>query len=201
MKSLRFASVFVGLVALSLAAISPKAHAQTFTGTFPSAGSSVVGSLGHFSGKVGYFWSVSRGDMVSELFSGTGLYSVTGLDLDFTITDNVLNPASQMVNWDVRVNGTTVGTWSWAATDGTGPVSLSYTFAPIVGNGTYDIGMFVTNEVPSGHGSIAIAEGGTATLHGSAVPEPTSMALLGSGTLGLIARLRRRKNEGEAVEA
>ena len=70
-------------------------------------------------------------------------------------------------------------------------------FAPIVGNGTYTIAMLVTNDV--NEGSIGLQYPGTATLTGPGagtnpppVPEPTSMILLGSGIVGVIAKRRAR---------
>jgi len=186
----RLAAVGVGL--LTVVAV-PHAQAQTFTASFPSGASTVVGGCLNPPGSLSYFSSVSRGDKVEQTFSGTGLNSITGLALNFDVTHNELSPAAQ-VDWDVRVNGTPAGTWQWTAGEGLGPVHLSYTFAPIVGGGTYDVGMFVSNEVPSGSGPIGVSYQGTLTLHGaSAAPEPRSLALLATGGLPLFGFLRRRQ--------
>jgi hypothetical protein len=146
-------------------------QAQVFVGTFPSASSVVVASLGDLGTSFGYFGDASRGDMVGETFAGTGLSAVSQLDLMFNVSENVLSPGAH-VDWEVRLNGTPVGTWTWSDIDGTGPVSLSYSFAPIVGGGTYTIGMHVTNVVPPWEGSIALAKGGTLTLYGLRQPQP-----------------------------
>lgn len=189
------ATLILALVAVCITA--NRAQAQVFVGTFPSDSSTVVASIGHFGGQIGYFWSASRGDKVEETFVGTGLVSVNQLDLLFDVSQNVLNSGAQ-VDWEVRLNGTPVGTWTWHDTDGTGPVNLSYLFAPIFGGGTYTVGMHVTNEVPPGLGSIVLAKGGTLRLIQErqpqpVVPEPGTLAMLaGAGLAGLGFVVRRR---------
>lgn len=132
---------------------------------------------------------MAEGHSVTETFTGTGLASITGLDLSFNVTWNNLNSGAS-VDWAVLVNGTGVGVWSWSQPDGTGPVNLSYLFPSIAGGGTYTIRMAVTNEVPSGRGSIAIGYPGSATLYGTAIPEPATLLLVSVGFLG-IWRLKR----------
>ncbi len=184
--------VFVIAVALMGIALSGGVSAASWTGEFPSASSTVVASVGHLGGGgMGYFWSVSRGDMVGETFTGTGLAYVDGLDLIFEVTENVLYPG-WAVDWDVKVNGTPVGGWSWADADGTGTVNLSFAFAPIADGGTFTIEMIVVNEVPDGDGSIALGYGGRATLRGGVVPEPSSFAALAGGLIPLLILRRRR---------
>ena len=184
--------VVIGLAAVLAAASVATSCAASFTAQFPSPSSSFVASTSeHFR----YFWSVGRGDCIYQSFTGTGITAVDRILLDFVVDYNVLR--SVPVNWDVRINGTTVGTWSWAPADGTGPVSLDYSFAPITGNGDYLVGMYVTNEVPGGEGSIGLAETGTMTLMGdgqAAVPEWNSLllALTGLGSAISANRLRRR---------
>jgi hypothetical protein len=187
----------VAMVAVLAAAIAMahRAQAQTFSATFPSPLSTVVASVGSLGGgEYGYFWSVARGDKVEETFVGTGLALVVQLDLDFDVSQNVLNSGAH-VDWDVRVNGISVGGWSWHDGDGTGPVSLSYLLAPIVGAGNYTVGMFVTNEVAPGQGSIALREGRLKlTGHSGVVPEPGMWTmLLGFGVSGSVFCLRRRR--------
>jgi hypothetical protein len=182
----------VGLGVLTMVA-PPSAAATTFTAVFPSGSSNVVDSGINPTGSFAYFWSSDRGDKVEQTFADTGLNAITELDLNFDVTQNGLSPHS-VVDWDVRVNGTTVGSWQRTAPEGVGPVNLIYTFAPIVGDGTFDVGMFVTDHVPSGAGAIGVSNEGSLTLKGiGGAPEPSSLAILVTGGLPLFGLLRRRR--------
>jgi hypothetical protein len=175
----------------TLNVVGNAASGATYSDAFPSSGSTVIASVGVIDpGEFGYFWSVSRGDNISESFSGTGLASVSKLDLDFDVTRNVLSSGA-FTNWDVLVNGNVVGSWSWDSSDGTGNVTASYTFPDIVGSGNYAVRMEVTNEVPGGAGSIAIGFPGDLTLTG-VVPEPATFVLAALGLMGMIAGRQRR---------
>ncbi len=160
---------------------------------FPSPTSTVIDSGVNGSGVYCCFWEASRGDSITQTYTGTGLGSITGLDLSFTVPENFLNSGG-VVDWNVLVNGITVGSWMWTQADGTGPVNLAYNFAGIAGMGTYTIEMAVTNNVPPGEGSIAIGESGMATLV-SGTPEPATLGLIGAGLLGLGALARRKRNK------
>lgn len=190
MRSAAF-KAFIGACAVVSAAA---ASAQSFTAPYPSDSSTVIASVGSLgSDSIGYFWSVARGDSVRESYS-TGLSSVEKLHLEFAVTENVLDASSQ-VDWDVRVNGNTVGTWSHSAADGVGQIILDYTFTSIAdGGGNYEVGMFVTNETAPGAGSIALSKNlrSSMTLTHDVVPEPASVATLAIGALAAIRRRRAR---------
>jgi len=182
----------VAAIGLASALLSAQALAVPFTAQFPSSGSTIVASTGFLDlDEVGYFWSSSRGDSVTETFMGTGLPSVNSLGLSLEITQNVLSSGAQ-VDWDVLVNAIVVGNWSWADGDGTGALDLSFAFPDIVGGGTYTIAMVVTNDVPGGLGSIALAANiQTSTVTLNSVPEPGTVALLGLALAGFAFARRR----------
>lgn len=169
------------------------ARADSITVGFPSSSSTTSGIAGFLDGfTIGYFWSASRGDGVSQTYDNTFLDSVDRLDLNLLVNINALQSGAT-VDWDVFLNGALVGSWSWGEGDGTGPAQFSFNFAPIVGSGSYTIEMLVTNDVPIGGGSIALAYPTTATLFPSTpvVPEPTSIVLAGLGVLGAFVGRRR----------
>ena len=143
-------AVFAALAIVLCSSLQHAVAAPSYSDSFPSASSSVIASVGQIrANEFGYFWSVSRGDSVSQAFVGTGLTSVDQLDLDFDITQNVLS-VGESTNWDVLLNNVVVGNWTWSDTSGTGNLPLSFNFPSIVGNGSYTIAMIVTNEVPGG---------------------------------------------------
>jgi len=189
---MRIAAGFIVSI-MCLAFGADVASADSVTVDYPSADSTVVASAGAIDGdEFGYFWSWVRGDRITETFAGTGLYDVTSLDLEFEVTRNVL-VSGRYVDWNVFVNGISVGGFIWSEADGTGTVNLSYTgFTPIVGNGSYTISMEVANTVDPGYGSIAIGFPGSATLTGRSVPEPIMLSMFGVGILGVWLRRRRR---------
>lgn len=190
MKStLLFASALAFATAIpALASVSADVSEE-----FPSPTSTVIDSGADGSGYYCCFWEAARGDSITQAYTGTGLGSITGLDLSFTVPLNVLNSGA-VVDWNVMVNGITVGSWVWTQADGTGPVNLAYNFASIAGMGDYTIEMAVTNNVPPGDGSIAISNTGLATLVSTSSPEPATFGLFGVGLLGLGVLARRRRD-------
>ena len=137
----------------------------------------------------------TAGDNVDQTFTGTGVTSVDSLKVDFNIDDN-LNGASEEVA--VSLNGTTVGDFIVPDNGGSGGVinyAVSVFFAPIVGNGTYDLTMTLLDTIPTGEGSIDFLDGGVFVLNGGVrvvAPEPITILLFGAGLGGLAAARRRR---------
>lgn len=123
---------------------------------FPSANSTVVGSVGFVDGEqVGYFWSAARGDSVSETLSGPPKITKAALNID--VPSNGLVAGAE-VDWVLSINGKDVGKFVVASGD-TGPIKEKYSFSKIKG-GSYDVEIRVTNEVASGDGAITLRYAG-----------------------------------------
>jgi hypothetical protein len=147
----------IAVASMAVLAVGPAANAAVKTRatifTFPSANSTVIGSVGFINScEVGYFWSVSRGDSVAQTFNGPA--SITKALLKAVVVQNVLNSGAH-VDWTLSINGIDVG--RFRVNQGvTGTISLGRTFAAITGP-SYAIKIRVTNEVASGQGSITLA--------------------------------------------
>jgi hypothetical protein len=161
--------------------------------SFPSNDSTVVANGGFLgSEQIGYFWSVARGDRVTETFADS-LTSVNRAIFDFGVPTNVLY--STPLQWDVKINSTTVGNFQIDA-GFTGNRHLDFDFAPIVNiGGQYTVSYVVTNEIPSGWGSHTLAYAGE-WPHSvellNTVPLPAGVLLAGLG-LSVAGILHRRK--------
>jgi len=139
----------------------------TTTVSFPSSTSATKsGTLGGGGG--GVFWN--SGDYVSQSYARA--VSATKLTINLTMSDRTSNYCFVgALNWNVMVNGTVVGTYSWTGGTTSGylgpdrPISKSFTFAaisPVSGNFTLRIQ--ATNTVCSGGGAWNWYPTGTATL-------------------------------------
>ncbi|MGZ3453920.1 MAG: MXAN_6577-like cysteine-rich protein [Polyangiales bacterium] len=128
--------------------ISGGCVAPTTTVTFPSNTSTA--SKGNISS---YYWV--SGEYVQESFARSA--PVKQLDLSFTMTDSTSTYCSGMVTlvWNVKLNGTLVGTYSWALGTGTSThtITKSYTFAPITTGGTATLRIEAASTVCSGGGA------------------------------------------------
>jgi hypothetical protein len=184
-----FAALFHTVPAAATTAVLPFPGTGTLY-TSATNGSGLIPAGGHSA--VMY----TAGDNVDQTFPGTGVTSVDSLKVDFNIDDN-LNGASETV--DVSINGTSVGSFIVPDSGGSGGTinyAVSVFFAPIVGNGTYDLAMTLEDTIPRGKGNIDFLDGGVFVLNGgvrTVVPEPMTLLLLVAGLAALVAdRVRRR---------
>ncbi len=188
MRRLVLAATMLGLMVWT----AIQAEAGVYTGTFPDDSSTSSGHVG-FGDQGPDFGAFFRsGDQVSQTYGGTGLGDVSELALDVNVDRNFLHSGG-FVDLDVRLNGITVGSFIWTQAEGTGIRPLDFAFSPIVGAGTYTLQLIETNNVPPGLGSIAIAKGSEFTLTSAAVPEPSSLALIGIGSFFRLGIWRRRR--------
>lgn len=130
---------------------------------FPSSESSVVSSWGKLDeDEIGYFWSASRGDKITETFA-SGLGQVCQVQLDVFVTRNVLSDDAT-VDWSLEISGHEVTRFEIQA-GFHGQKSVSKVLAlPIVGD-VYTIGINVMNQVPLQKGSHAFAYAGSLFPH------------------------------------
>lgn len=177
-------------IVLVSAAFAASAQASTYSFTFPTAQSQVKASTGFLnSSEVGYFWSATRGDSISQQYVGSGVFGATHLELDLTVSRNSLRPTAS-TQWDILVNGKDVGDWTVNQATGTGTTHLSLNFGPVTGEFN-TLALVLKNNVASGAGSIALGLNTAGTI--SAVPEPETYGMLlgGLALMGLVARRKR----------
>jgi hypothetical protein len=151
----------LSVLALAAAGLAPSAanaadDGVTTVSAFPSASSTVVGSTGFIdSDEVGYFWSATRGDSVTESLPGPS--KIKRAILDVEVVQNVLSNGAH-ADWDVVIDGTVVG--SFVVNQGfTGAIHVDKKFAKKK-NSPYDVSIRMTNDVASGEGSITLAYAG-----------------------------------------
>ena len=183
---------FVALLAAGPASASPTA--LPFPGTGTTYTSAANGS-GHIPSGGASAFMFTAGDNIDETFTGTGVTSVDSLKVDFNI-DDLLNGSSEKVL--IAVNGTPVANFvvpDNSGVDGVTTIAASIFFAPIFGNGTYELTMTLVDTVPGGQGSIDFQDGGVFALNGGVrvvrTPEPISLSLFAAGFVAAIA-IRRR---------
>ena len=139
----------------------------------------------------------TAGDSVEQTFTGVPFVSVDSISANFNI-DDALNGSSETVF--VYINGISIA--SFTVPDAGGAASVfsvggSAFFAPIVGNGTYDLKMTLQDTISPDGGFIDFQDGGAFALDGGVrvenVVEPVTLSLLGVGLAGTFAMRRRKK--------
>ena len=176
----------VFLAAVLAVAFAGGAWADTWD--FPSADSTVVGSVGFIDDdEIGYFWSASRGDSVTEAFADPAS-EVSQAIFDFSVPTNSLRSVASQ--WGVLINGTTIGNFS-VPVGFTGDMHLDLSFDPIpTAGGEYSVRFAHLNEIPGGAGSHTLAYAGDWMHSVSLIPEPATLGLLAVGAIGLLRRRR-----------
>jgi hypothetical protein len=163
--------VVVGLAVAWFASVS--ALGQTYE--YPSAGSTVVGSVGFIDAtRIGFFWSAARGDSVTQTFASP-LSAVDRVIMQLNVPNNGLASA---LNWDVRLNGVDIGDFSVApGVLGDITVDLSGFSVPSMG-GNYTMRIAALNTIPPGGGSHTLTYAGPAAHSLTLLPEPASLILV-----------------------
>lgn len=122
--------------------------APVTTVTFPSNSSSASG------GGISQYYYIA-GQYVQESFARSA--AVKQLDLSLTMSDSTYPYCSGPVSlvWNVKVNGTLVGNYSWVSNTGVGThtITQTYTFAPITTGGTATLRIEAASTVCGGGGA------------------------------------------------
>jgi hypothetical protein len=200
MKKRFFANLALVLAVCLASAIF--ANASDVPEPFPTAGDnycSATNGCGTLpaGGMTGFMWTT--GDYVQSPIFNTGQSSISSLSYDFMVYD-ILGGGGNNETVGYFVNGTEIGTITVPDCGYCGQnMEFSGTFSfGSVGEqgGGFQLEMILQNTIPSGGGSIAFDDGGSATLSGGAgtTPEPGSIVLFGSGVIGLGGMLRRKIN-------
>lgn len=177
------------IMPLALMVATPLSAASV-TLDFPSASSTSTGSGANSQ----FFFSPAH--TVTESFTGTGIADATMFSFDLFIKNINLKDGA-FVTFEARTNMTVLGNFTFSEGDADGLYSFDFAFAdPDPIGDDYSIGLFVTNTVPAGDGSIELFAGAsTVTISDEAgvnvVPLPATGLLLGAGLLGLGAARRK----------
>lgn len=197
MKRFVVVSLALGLVVFLSGATL--AFADDVQEPFPTAGDqfcSATNGCGTIPAGGMTFSMWTTGDYVISPVFNTGQPSINGLSYNFGIWDDLGGGNAETVGY--FVNGTEIGSIVVPDCNYCQTVmnfSGTFNFSAIAEqNGGYQLEMILQNTIPPGGGSIRFDDGGTATLTNSSasVPEPSSIALFGSGLLALAGVVRRK---------
>ncbi|MFI4881332.1 MAG: hypothetical protein ACIAQU_01980, partial [Phycisphaerales bacterium JB064] len=147
---------------------------------FPSADSEVVASVGFIDGeRVGFFWTQSRGDGVTE-FLPDSAGEVTRAVFDFDVLNNGLR---ETLVWALLINGEEVA--SFEVPPGlSGPQQIDVSFAAIASSGGgYEVSFECRNDISGGAGSHTLRYAGAGPHQIELIGEACRVDLDGDGSL------------------
>jgi hypothetical protein len=184
----------VGILSV-LVLLAPRVSADVIV-EFPSTDSFTGGPSGSgVLGTGGGGQHFNAGDFISQTYLVPELGTTTRSRWRFSMTDFTFRG---VVNeFDVRINGSTIGTFSFVGVaDGccsetVHALDLLFNHSARVGP-RIALSMIATSTVPDGFSSWNWLPNGSVTLFedSAPVPEPTTVALLGTGLVSLIVRRR-----------
>jgi len=182
MKRPMFRSAVILLVLCFIAAAGAQASQLNYT--FPSLGAfyfSATNGSGFVSnyGQMPSMWTA--GDFVTQTYFG-GPAVADSASFFFYVKD-YLNGYTETV--DIFINGFGIDSFTIPDVGGVPTLLVGsglIPFSPINGGGTYNYSFVLQDTIPGGGGSVAFY----------ATPEPGSIALFGSGILGIAGIVRRR---------
>ena len=155
-------------------------------------GSDLMGNNGGFSAPMS-----TQGDSISQTFV-TGQTWVNYLTVDWTLINYFGNNPGASYENDIYINGAFVGYFlvnDCGFCSNLDPITGTVSFNPIYGFGTYTISVVLAQTAPVGGGTESFTEwnaAGAAATATLGTPEPGSIALFGSGVVGLAGMLRRK---------
>jgi hypothetical protein len=173
---------------------TPKSIVTTFI-PFPAAGDAYCGSnnCGTLTagGETDYMWTAGN-YVASAAFTVPG-GPIVGLSADWSYENFIGDGNAEL--WYVFINTTPVAFFIAPDDSYNGDifsVSGSVSFAPytVPLASSYTVSLVLQNSLAFGGGSVGFFDGGVTGI--DTVPEPGSLALLGSGVVGLAGLLRRK---------
>ena len=202
MRRLSFLGAFA-ILAMCLLASGTAFASGGFTVPFPSNTTFFCSQtnppcdfMGNNGGLTKSMWTA--GDFITETFFDPTPW-VNNLEANWGVVDYYGNHPGAIYENDVYINGIWVG---YFYLPDCGFCSTLYTvtgaayFAPIYGNGSYNLSIVLAQTAAPGAGSewfsVLNASGGASTAFFSTTPEPSSILLLGSGLIGIAGVVRRK---------